>query len=284
MAAYRSSPVAIGTFALYAFLITAVTARWTKLLPRGAWLLLHRLALVIFVMTWMHGVLAGTDTPALGALYVGAGLVVPSPVPTATGPAASGSQPSTPHDRRYPPHDHHALRIARPVPAVETRSVSIGALRVRRLVTMFGVIAALLLGYGSIRAAAAWTAASAPLTVAPVPVAELQDRLAIEQARSADLTMQLRALAAQSTDLTTALEAAQAQIAADSDHAKALAAELAAAKKKLAKLEASIARAKVAAQRRVVVVTKTKTTTVAASSSSSHHGTTRVGTRRRARR
>jgi predicted ferric reductase len=69
MAAYRSSPVAIGTFALYAFLVTAVTARWTKLLPRGAWLSLHRLALVIFVMTWMHGVLAGTDTPALAALY-----------------------------------------------------------------------------------------------------------------------------------------------------------------------------------------------------------------------
>src|SRR5207344_1323920 len=44
---YRSSPVAIGTFALYAFLVTAITARWTKLLPRGAWLALHRLALLI---------------------------------------------------------------------------------------------------------------------------------------------------------------------------------------------------------------------------------------------
>ncbi len=73
---YRSSPVAIGTFALYAFLITAITARWTKLLPRGAWLALHRLALLIFVMAWMHGVLAGTDTAALGPMYVGAGLLV----------------------------------------------------------------------------------------------------------------------------------------------------------------------------------------------------------------
>jgi methionine sulfoxide reductase heme-binding subunit len=73
---YRSSPVAIGTFALYAFFITSITARWTKLLPRGVWLMLHRLALLIFVMAWMHGVLAGTDTPALGALYVGAGLAV----------------------------------------------------------------------------------------------------------------------------------------------------------------------------------------------------------------
>lgn len=76
MSTYRSSPVAIGTLALYAFLITAISARWVKLLPRGWWLSLHRLALVIFAMTWMHGVLAGTDTVALRPLYVGAGLLV----------------------------------------------------------------------------------------------------------------------------------------------------------------------------------------------------------------
>ena len=73
---YRSSPVAIGTLAMYAFIITAVTARWTKLLPRGAWLLLHRLALLIFVMAWMHGVLAGTDTSSLQPLYIAAGVLV----------------------------------------------------------------------------------------------------------------------------------------------------------------------------------------------------------------
>ena len=73
---YRSSPVAIGTFALYAFVVTAVTARWTKLLPRGAWLSLHRLALLIFVLAWMHGVLAGTDTTSLRPLYIGAGALV----------------------------------------------------------------------------------------------------------------------------------------------------------------------------------------------------------------
>ena len=38
MSQYRSSPVALGTLALYAFLITAITARYTKLLPPGAWL------------------------------------------------------------------------------------------------------------------------------------------------------------------------------------------------------------------------------------------------------
>ncbi len=73
---YRSSPVAIGTLALYAFVFTAVTARWTKLLPRGVWLSIHRFALVIWAMAWMHGVLAGTDTSSLGPLYIGAGLLV----------------------------------------------------------------------------------------------------------------------------------------------------------------------------------------------------------------
>ena len=62
--------------------------------------------------------------------------------------------------------------------------MTITSLPLRRLLTTIGVIAALLLGFGSIRAAAAWTAASAPLTVAPVSVSALQDQLATEQARS----------------------------------------------------------------------------------------------------
>jgi chromosome segregation ATPase len=139
--------------------------------------------------------------------------------------------------------------------------------RIRRLVTVFGVIAALMVGFGSIRAAVAWTAASAPLTVAPVSVTTLQDRLAVEQARSVDLRVQLQTLATQSTELTAALEAAQAQITSDTDHATQLAKDLKAAKQKLAKLEASIAKARQAAQRPTVVVTKTRTV---ASSSSRH--------------
>jgi sulfoxide reductase heme-binding subunit YedZ len=76
LAEYRSTPVAIGTLALYAFIVTAITARWTKLLPRGVWLSIHRFALVIWAMAWMHGVLAGTDTNPLGPMYIGAGLLV----------------------------------------------------------------------------------------------------------------------------------------------------------------------------------------------------------------
>lgn len=70
MSEYRSAPVALGTLALYAFLVTAVTARWTKLLPSGAWLSLHRLAVVIFAFSWLHGILAGTDSPALEGAYI----------------------------------------------------------------------------------------------------------------------------------------------------------------------------------------------------------------------
>ena len=73
---YRSSPVALGTMALYAFLLTAITARYTKLLPAGVWLTIHRLSLIVFVLVWLHAVLAGSDSGELGLLYVGTGLAV----------------------------------------------------------------------------------------------------------------------------------------------------------------------------------------------------------------
>ena len=73
---YRSAPVALGTLALYAFLVTAVTARWTKLLPNGLWLKLHRLSLVVFLFSWLHGILAGTDSPALEGTYVAMAVAV----------------------------------------------------------------------------------------------------------------------------------------------------------------------------------------------------------------
>lgn len=70
LSAYRSPAVALGTIALYALLVTGITARWTKLLRPGAWLSIHRLALVVFGLSWAHGLLAGTDSVALLGLYV----------------------------------------------------------------------------------------------------------------------------------------------------------------------------------------------------------------------
>jgi hypothetical protein len=71
LSAYRTVPVAIGTLALYALLITGLTARVTKLLPTGWWLKLHRLSLGVLALAWAHGLLAGTDAPDGAAVYAG---------------------------------------------------------------------------------------------------------------------------------------------------------------------------------------------------------------------
>jgi predicted ferric reductase len=76
LSSYRTAPVAIGTLALYGLLVTGVTARYTKLLPAGAWLTIHRVGIVVFVLGWMHGLLAGTDSMALVALYTSLGCAV----------------------------------------------------------------------------------------------------------------------------------------------------------------------------------------------------------------
>ena len=76
LSSYRSSPVALGTMALYAFLVTAVSARYTRLLPAGMWLSIHRLALAVWVLSWLHGILAGTDSDPLRPMYVTSGLVM----------------------------------------------------------------------------------------------------------------------------------------------------------------------------------------------------------------
>ncbi len=73
---YRPVAVGLGSVALYALIVTAVTAKWTHLLPSGWWLRIHRLAAVVFFITWMHAVLAGTDGGALIALYLVTGIPV----------------------------------------------------------------------------------------------------------------------------------------------------------------------------------------------------------------
>ncbi len=76
LSTYRSAEVALGTMALYGLLVTGLTARYTKLLPPGAWLTIHRLGLVVFALGWMHGLLAGTDSMPLVALYAVLGIAV----------------------------------------------------------------------------------------------------------------------------------------------------------------------------------------------------------------
>ncbi|HEX8941466.1 MAG TPA: hypothetical protein VF763_15070 [Candidatus Limnocylindrales bacterium] len=76
LSSYRSAPVALGTLALYALLATGLTARYTRLLPPGVWLKLHRLTLVVWILGWAHGVLSGTDSDALRPMYVASGVAM----------------------------------------------------------------------------------------------------------------------------------------------------------------------------------------------------------------
>ncbi len=105
---YRPMAVGLGTVALYALIFTAATAKWTRLLPPGWWLKVHRFAAVAFVLSWAHAVLAGTDSGALTPMYLATGLPILAgvahrwwtvrsrpkrPVPTAGTPATSTARP-----------------------------------------------------------------------------------------------------------------------------------------------------------------------------------------------
>ena len=73
LSSYRSVPIALGTLALYGLLIAGLTARYTRWLPPGVWLKLHRLSIVVWGLTWVHGITAGTDTGSIAILYVATG-------------------------------------------------------------------------------------------------------------------------------------------------------------------------------------------------------------------
>lgn len=76
LSGYRAIPVALGTLALYAAILTAATAAYAQKLPAKLWLQIHRLGLLVFAAAWLHGILAGSDSPALRTLYVGSAVLV----------------------------------------------------------------------------------------------------------------------------------------------------------------------------------------------------------------
>jgi septal ring factor EnvC (AmiA/AmiB activator) len=125
--------------------------------------------------------------------------------------------------------------------------------RLRRPAVVLGVVLVLLAGAATIRAAAAWTAASSPLTSKPPSIEQLRADLVTEQARSDALQARLDELVAGSTELTAALQAARDQIARDATEAETLRANLTSAQKKLSSLERSIRQAGATAPRTVSV-------------------------------
>jgi predicted ferric reductase len=76
-ATYRPGAVTFGVIAAYLLFVVIVTAALAGRRPVGRrWAPAHRLAYPAFVLAWVHGVLAGSDTPALRWLYVVSGIAV----------------------------------------------------------------------------------------------------------------------------------------------------------------------------------------------------------------
>ncbi|HVC71527.1 MAG TPA: hypothetical protein VNC61_14830 [Acidimicrobiales bacterium] len=94
---YRPTAVALGTVALYLGLAAGASAALAgRFLIRHRWLAVHRFAAAVFALAWFHGVLAGSDTPALRAVYALTGLAVlflTATRLTARAPEARGGPP-----------------------------------------------------------------------------------------------------------------------------------------------------------------------------------------------
>ena len=118
LSAFRTPAIALGTIAAYAMLFTAITAKWTRLLPSGWWLKVHRVAALTFLMAWLHAVLSGTDGGALLPLYVVTGLPILAGVVHRTWTARTRPQrPATATGSR-------PLSIGRPAPAAASTEES----------------------------------------------------------------------------------------------------------------------------------------------------------------
>ncbi|MDA8101948.1 MAG: hypothetical protein M0Z34_03170 [Nitrospiraceae bacterium] len=76
MSNYRPVPVALGTLALYTVLTVGITA-WMKVrIKLFNWKMVHRYALISFILIMIHGITAGTDTAVVAGLYILATIAV----------------------------------------------------------------------------------------------------------------------------------------------------------------------------------------------------------------
>lgn len=73
---YRPLPVTLGLLSLWAGLIAGVSAGFAGRFTGRWWRPLHRLAGVAWILAWVHGVLAGSDTGPLAAMYAVTGIAV----------------------------------------------------------------------------------------------------------------------------------------------------------------------------------------------------------------
>jgi len=73
---YRPLPVTLGVIAMYAGVAAGLTAALAGHLAKRLWWPVHKVAIVSLGLVWLHGVLAGIDTPALLPMYIVTGGVV----------------------------------------------------------------------------------------------------------------------------------------------------------------------------------------------------------------
>ena len=76
MSHYRRIAVGLGVGAFLATVVVGTSAALAG--RRGArhWLGVHQVSLLVFLAVWLHGVFAGSDTPALGPVYLVTGALV----------------------------------------------------------------------------------------------------------------------------------------------------------------------------------------------------------------
>ena len=73
---YRPVPVTLGVIALWAGLVTGLTARFAGRFAGRLWWPIHKVAAGWLALVWAHGVLAGSDVVALRGFYLATGCAV----------------------------------------------------------------------------------------------------------------------------------------------------------------------------------------------------------------
>jgi len=73
---FRPVPITLGVVAVWAGLITGITARLAGSIAARVWWPVHKVAVGMLILVWGHSVLAGSDAPTLRWFYLATGIAV----------------------------------------------------------------------------------------------------------------------------------------------------------------------------------------------------------------
>jgi chromosome segregation ATPase len=138
----------------------------------------------------------------------------------------------------------------------------------RRVIVLGATVAVLGIAVGTVKVAADWRAADAPLDVAPMSMEAIDAQLAAESERSSMLSDDIGSVSSQVASLQAALLEAGDHMAGDTQTAENLQAQLKAAKAKLETLQAQLK----AAQSRLAALNRAAARQAAANSGGSTSG------------